>query len=71
MLIISRKLGESFLIGDDIEIFILNAQNDRIKIGIDAPVNIKIIRKELKEIEEANLDSANSYGKMDCDIIKS
>ncbi len=69
MLILSRKSGESFLIGDDIEIFILNAQNDRVKVGINAPEHIKIIRKELKEIEEANLDSARSNGKIDGDIM--
>lgn len=62
MLILSRKLGESFLIGDDVEVFILDAQKDRIKVGITAPGNIKIIRKELKETEAANLESANSNG---------
>lgn len=62
MLVLSRKWGESFLIGDDIEVFILDVQNDRVKVGISAPENIKIMRKELKEIEKANLDSANSMG---------
>ena len=69
MLVLSRKSGESFLIGDNIEIFILDTQNDKIKVGIAAPGDIKIIRKELKEIEEANQDSANSSGKIDFKII--
>jgi carbon storage regulator len=62
MLILSRKLGESFLIGENIEVFILDVQNDKIKVGINASNDVKIIRKELKEIERANLDSANSKG---------
>jgi len=62
MLILSRKLGESFLIGEDVEVFILDVQKDRIKVGIAAPESIKVIRKELKETEAANLESANSDG---------
>lgn len=70
MLILSRKSGESFLIGDDIEIIILDAQKEKIKVGIVAPPHISIMRKELKEIEEANFDSANSWGMVDCQVIK-
>jgi carbon storage regulator len=70
MLILSRKCGESFLIGEDVEILILDVKNDKIKVGIAAPDNIKIIRKELKEVESANLDSANSPGKTDFDLMK-
>ena len=66
MLIISRKPGESFLIGDDIEVCILDLRNDKIKVGIDAPPQITVIRKELKEISEANLDAANSRHLLDC-----
>lgn len=65
MLILSRKSGESFLIGDDIEVIILEGQNDKIKVGIAAPENIKIIRKELRETENANQDSVNSPGTAD------
>lgn len=60
MLVLSRKWGESFLIGENIEVFILEVRNDKIKVGISAPGEVKIIRKELKETERANLDSANS-----------
>jgi len=70
MLILSRKLGESFFIGEDVEVFILDAQSDRIKVGIVAPENIKIIRKELKETEAANLESVNSAGNINFSIMK-
>lgn len=71
MLIISRKLGESFFIGENIEITILDAQNDRIKIGIDAPQDIKIARKELREIEKVNQEAAKSTSLAAYDAIKS
>jgi carbon storage regulator len=58
VLILSRKKGESFFIGEDIEVFILEVQNDKIRVGINAPSDIKIARKELKDTEKANLESA-------------
>ncbi len=60
MLILSRKPGESFYIGGDIEVTFLDFQNDKIKVGIKAPENVLIIRKELKETMEVNFDSAGS-----------
>jgi carbon storage regulator len=60
MLIISRRLGESFIIDDNIEIFILDAQNDKIRIGIEAPKNVKILRKELFETEKSNREAVKS-----------
>jgi len=62
MLVLSRKCGQSFFLGDDIEVVILEVQNDRIKVGINAPEQVRIVRKELKEIEKVNLDAANSAG---------
>ncbi|MBG9544723.1 carbon storage regulator [Cytobacillus firmus] len=49
MLVLSRKKGESIKIGDDIEITIIATANDQVKIGITAPKNIEILRKELFE----------------------
>lgn len=62
MLVISRKSGESFYIGDEIEVIVLDIANSKIKVGINAPGDFKIVRKELKETQRANLDSANSSG---------
>lgn len=58
MLIISRKAGESFLIGDSIEIVILESQSEKITVGIKAPKDVTILRKELYEIQKANKESA-------------
>ncbi|KEI16205.1 carbon storage regulator CsrA [Clostridium haemolyticum] len=55
MLVVKRKKGESILIGDDIEINIVSIDNGAVKIAIDAPKNITILRKELyTEVEEEN-----------------
>lgn len=62
MLVVSRKQGESLLIGDDIEIFFLEVEGLCVKVGIKAPKNIKVLRRELiKEVEAENLDSINHF----------
>lgn len=59
MLVLTRKTGETIKIGEDIEITILSVKNDQIKIGINAPKNIEIFRKELLEqISEENVQAA-------------
>lgn len=61
MLVLTRKNGESIKIGDDIEITIISSKNDQVKIGINAPKNIDIFRKEIfdqiqNENEQASKD---------------
>ncbi len=61
MLVLTRKMGESIKIGEDIEITILSVKNDHVKIGISAPKNIEITRKELLEqIREENVKAATT-----------
>lgn len=55
MLIITRKKGESLMIGDDIEIIISKIDDGSVKIGIKAPKDVEILRKELyEEVEQEN-----------------
>ena len=55
MLVVKRKQGESIKIGDDIEITIVKLEDNTVKIAIEAPKDIKILRSELyKEILEEN-----------------
>lgn len=54
MLVIKRKLNESILIGDNIEVIVSEISGDRIKLAINAPKDIKIVRKELKETLDFN-----------------
>lgn len=61
MLVVSRKMGESIVIGDNIEISILDVSEGIVRIGIEAPKKVKILRKELiTEIETENKESAKN-----------
>ncbi|PAD22767.1 carbon storage regulator CsrA [Terribacillus saccharophilus] len=55
MLVLTRKVGESVKIGDDIELKVLSIDGEQIKLGIDAPREIAIHRKEVYlSIEQEN-----------------
>lgn len=55
LLVITRKKGESLLIGDDVEITVVKVDEGCVKLSISAPKNVTILRKELyKEIKEEN-----------------
>jgi len=49
MLVISRKIGEKIKIGDEIEIFIISIEKNQVKLGIEAPKTVTILRSELIE----------------------
>lgn len=59
MLALSRNPGESVVIGNDIEITILEVKGEQIKVGIKAPKNVAIYRKELfEQIQESNRNAS-------------
>ncbi|AIF68056.1 carbon storage regulator CsrA [Terribacillus saccharophilus] len=61
MLVLTRKVGESVKIGDDIELKVLSIDGEQIKIGIDAPKEIAIHRKEVYlAIEQENSAAADT-----------
>jgi carbon storage regulator len=61
MLILTRKLGESIAIGDDIKITFLDIKGKQLRIGIEAPKNISVHRGEIYQmIQEQNLQAAAS-----------
>ncbi|SHH20146.1 carbon storage regulator CsrA [Tepidibacter thalassicus] len=49
MLILSRKQEESIIINEDIEIVVLGISEGKVKLGIKAPKDVEILRKEIKE----------------------
>ena len=57
MLILQRKPGEAIRIGDDITVSIIAVENGRVRVAIDAPTQIPILRSELIEAIAANRDS--------------
>jgi len=55
MLALARKVNQSIIIGNDIEVTLLEIKGDQIKIGIDAPKSVPIYRKEIYlQIQEEN-----------------
>ena len=59
MLILSRKLGESILLDDEVTITVVDVSKGVVKLGIDAPKEMMILRKELKEVvKDANIKAA-------------
>ena len=60
MLVLSRRIGESLVIGDDIVVTILEQRGDIIRIGVDAPRHIQVSRQELlTQLAEANRAAAS------------
>ena len=47
MLILTRRIGETFIIGDDIEVAVLGIKGNQVHIGIEAPQDVLILREEL------------------------
>lgn len=61
MLILTRRLGESIIIEDNIKVTVVDINNQQIKLGIDAPKHITINREEVaKKVKEENQLSSNS-----------
>ena len=59
MLALSRKTNESIMLGNDIEITILEIKGDQVKVGVNAPRNVAIFRKEIYlQIQEENKKAA-------------
>ena len=59
MLVLTRKLHQSIVIGDGVEIVVLEVRGEQVRLGIKAPKDVAVHRKEVfEQIQEANLDAA-------------
>lgn len=59
MLVLTRKVSESFMIGEDIEISVLKIMGDKVRFGIKAPASVPVHRREVWEaIKKENLEAA-------------
>ncbi|OOF82731.1 carbon storage regulator [Rodentibacter ratti] len=60
MLILTRKVGESVLIGDDISITVLSVRGNQVKLGVQAPKEISVHREEIyQQIKKQQDESSN------------
>lgn len=63
MLALSRKKNEAIIVNNNIEITILEVKGDQVKIGVSAPKEVPIYRKEVyAQIRESNQEAANAEG---------
>ena len=61
MLILTRKVGESVLIGDGIKVSVLAVKGNQVRVGIEAPKDVSVHREEVRErLEEGKASSAES-----------
>lgn len=60
MLVLSRRIGESVVIGDDVTVTILEIRGDIVRVGIDAPRSVAVHRAELlAQLEVSNREAAS------------
>jgi len=58
MLILSRKINEKIMIGEDISVSIIEIRGDQVRIGVDAPKNVKVFRQEVFDAIKAENKAA-------------
>jgi carbon storage regulator len=73
MLVLSRQKDESIIIGDDVEVVIVDVRGDKVRLGITAPKNISVHRREVYEaIQREKKDKAEAdKGNADKNELKS
>lgn len=63
MLVLTRKTGQTLMLGEDIEVKVLSVDGDQVKIGIEAPKSLKIYRQEvydaIQQENKAALENTN------------
>ena len=63
MLALSRKKGEALVINNNVEITVLEIKGEQVKLGINAPKEVPVYRKEVYvQIQDANKDAVNVDG---------
>ena len=60
MLVLSRKKDEKIVIGDDIKIMVIDIRRDKVRLGIEAPRNVTVHRREVYEAIQKELQNAQN-----------
>ncbi len=61
MLVLTRKVGERIQIGDKIVVTVVRVQNEKVRIGIEAPDNVTILREEIVQRSRAGMTLARTH----------
>ena len=65
MLVLSRKINQSIMIGDDVRIVVVGVDRDQVKLGIEAPRAVPVHRSEIyDEIQRANVAAASGHARI-------
>jgi carbon storage regulator len=71
VLVLSRRIGQSVVIGDDVVVSVLEVRGDVVRIGIDAPRSVAVNRSEiLEQVEETNRAAASPAETVVADLSK-
>ena len=49
MLILTRRIGETLMIGDDIQVVVLGVKGNQVRLGVQAPANVSVDREEVRQ----------------------
>ena len=64
MLVLTRKINESIIINEDVSVLVVEVRGDRVRLGIDAPKDVTVHRKEIYDvIKESPSDKPVNEGK--------
>ena len=58
MLILSRKVNEKIIIGEDVSVSVIEIRGDQVRLGVDAPKNVKVFRQEVFDAIKAENKAA-------------
>jgi carbon storage regulator len=68
MLALTRKKGESIMVGDNVEVIVLGLQGEQVRLGIIAPKNVAIHRKEI--FEQIQSENREALGNVKMNALK-